>query len=273
MPNCFIIMPISTPDTLVPVFNGDKDHFLHVLEHLFIPALKLCNLDPIPPIAEGSDLIHAEIIKNLEKADLVLCDASSLNANVFFELGIRTALNKPVSIVRDDNTPKIPFDMTVINHHTYQSAIQLWDIEKQVKGLANHIQKCLERSAGSNMLWKYFGISTRGSLGTVKGGVEEKVDMLTLQLEGLTRQLNEDRPLNPLLSPAEHSKEIQVRVQNIIHKQAGLLGIPVLTMDGPHDDGVVSIFPSRQVDADKRKLLSDSVTRLGMELRWVQPIR
>ena len=49
----------------------------------------------MPPTASGSDLIHAKIIKNLETADLVLCDMSALNPNVFFEFGMRTALNKP----------------------------------------------------------------------------------------------------------------------------------------------------------------------------------
>ena len=108
----------------MPLYSNDADHFRHVLDHLFIPALEKIKMNPIRPIAEGSDLIHAEIIKNLEKADLVLCDASCLNPNVFYELGIRTALDKPVAIVRDDMTPKIPFDTTIINHHTYESALR-----------------------------------------------------------------------------------------------------------------------------------------------------
>jgi nucleoside 2-deoxyribosyltransferase len=116
-------MPISTPEHLVPKYSGDKDHFFHVLEHLFVPAVERNKFNAVRPIAEGSDVIHAEIIKNLEKADLVLCDASSLNANVFYELGIRTALDKPVCIVRDELTPKIPFDTTIINHHVYESSL------------------------------------------------------------------------------------------------------------------------------------------------------
>ncbi len=111
MPDCFIIMPITTPELFVPLYSGDKLHFHHVLEHLFIPALEKNKFNPIRPIAEGSDVIHAEIIKNLEKADLVLCDASCLNPNVFYELGIRTALDKPVCIVKDEITQKIPFDI------------------------------------------------------------------------------------------------------------------------------------------------------------------
>jgi len=89
-------MPISTPKHLVGSYSGGEDHFIHVLDHLFVPAIEKVGLNPIPPIAEGSDIIHARIIENIEKTDLILCDMSTLNPNVFFELGIRTAVDKPV---------------------------------------------------------------------------------------------------------------------------------------------------------------------------------
>ena len=87
MSKCFIIMPITTPEATVPRYGGDADHFEHVLDHLFVPAVERAGYEPIPPIAEGSDLIHARIITNLDEADLVLCDMSCLNPNVFLSLG------------------------------------------------------------------------------------------------------------------------------------------------------------------------------------------
>ena len=36
MANCFIVMPITTPETLAPSYGNDREHFLHVLEHLFV---------------------------------------------------------------------------------------------------------------------------------------------------------------------------------------------------------------------------------------------
>jgi len=117
--HCFIIMPITTPDNMVDQYehSGGKDHFKHVLDCLFVPAVKEAGYEPIPPTTKGSDIIHAGIIQNLETADLVLCDMSSLNPNVFFEFGIRTSLNKPVCVVKDDLTKKVPFDTGIINHH------------------------------------------------------------------------------------------------------------------------------------------------------------
>src|SRR5947207_1642478 len=118
MRNCFIIMPISTPEPFVNLYGGDTTHFQHVLDYLFKPAINKVGLTPVPPIMEGSDIIHAEIIKKIEEAELVLCDISTLNANVFFELGIRTALDKPICIVKDNLTIVTPFDTSIINHHS-----------------------------------------------------------------------------------------------------------------------------------------------------------
>ena len=119
MATCFVIMPVTTPDHFLSAYNNDGAHFHHVLEHLFRPALEQLDFEVISPVAIGADLIHAEIIRNLETADLVLCDMSIVNPNVFFELGVRTALNRPVCLVKDDATERVPFDTGIINFHTY----------------------------------------------------------------------------------------------------------------------------------------------------------
>jgi hypothetical protein len=45
-----------------------------VLEHLFIPSIEKAGYKPIPPKVKGDKIIHAEIIKNIENADYLLCD-------------------------------------------------------------------------------------------------------------------------------------------------------------------------------------------------------
>lgn len=158
MPDCFIVMPITTYEP--EKYSNDQDHFKHVLDFLFIPAIEKAGFNAIPPSAEGGDIIHGEIIKNIQHADLVLCDMSSLNANVFFELGIRTAVNKSVCLVKDDATPKVPFDISIINHHTYISALNPWTLEKQIEALSNHIIKSAQKSDGKNSMWNYFSLSS-----------------------------------------------------------------------------------------------------------------
>ncbi len=158
---CFIIMPVSTPPELVSVYKEDSDHFQHVMEHLFIPAIKEAGFEPILPITEGSDIIHGHIISNLEYSDLVLCDMSTNNPNVFFEFGIRTALNKPVCVVKDRFAEKVPFDVVPINYHIYSPDWSPWKLENQIDKLAKHIKNSFSGNENCNPLWKYFGTNTQ----------------------------------------------------------------------------------------------------------------
>ena len=133
---CFIIMPITTPSTMLDNYRDGNKHFEHVLNCLFEPAVKEAGYKPIQPKAKGSDLIQAEIVKSLETSDLVLCDVSCLNPNVFFEFGMRTALNKAVCIVKDELTTHVPFDTGILNYHEYKSSIEPWELPSEIKKLA-----------------------------------------------------------------------------------------------------------------------------------------
>ncbi len=198
---CFIIMPISTPEMYIDKYRDREDHFKHVLECLFIPSIKEAGYEPIPPVAKGSDLIHAEIIKNLEQADLVLCDMSCLNPNVFFEWGIRTALNKPVCILRDEIPIKVPFDTGILNFEQYKSTLEPWELPGEIKKVSEHAKTSLERSKGENTLWKYFGIKSEARPITGKTGSDDKIDMLMMQFEALQRQLKtQRRPISNMIN-------------------------------------------------------------------------
>lgn len=190
---CFIIMPITTPKSLISKYSGGENHFAHVLDQIFIPAIEKSNLDPIPPKAAGSGLIQADIIKNLETADLVLCDMSTLNPNVFFEFGIRTALNKPVSLVVDDKTPDIPFDSSMIHHHEYKSALQNWTHKEDISSLSDHINESLKKSKKENSLWKYFGLSSFAHSVELKEGEQARWSYLIKQIESLKEKIEGPR--------------------------------------------------------------------------------
>jgi hypothetical protein len=182
---CFIIMPITTPENLRTEYKGDPNHFSHVLDHLFIPALKNAGFDPIPPKSIGSDVIQAEIIKHLASSELVLCDMSILNPNVFFEFGIRTALNKPVALVVDDKTEKVPFDTSIINFHRYKSSLDIWSLTDETNALAKHIGAAYTKTKDYNALWKYFGVAQIGVFKPEEASMGEKIDLLMKEVASL----------------------------------------------------------------------------------------
>jgi len=147
-------MPITTPSVEVERYRGDDKHFLHVLEGLFIPAVEKAGFIPMLPIVQGSLFIHAEIMNRLVTANLVLCDISCVNPNVFFELGIRTALNKPVAIVKDHMTTHVPFDTAVIAYLEYNSSPEMWSSDQSLGKLVNHIKATNVNSGSINSLWQ-----------------------------------------------------------------------------------------------------------------------
>lgn len=157
---CFVAMPITTPERYAETLR-DPDHFLHVLDHLFTPALQAAGLTVIPPTATGTVMIQAEIIRNLEEADFVLFDLSSLNPNVFFELGIRTSLDRPAIHVKDNLTEQIPFDLNTVNTFTYDSSLTPWTLSAQVQRLTEHVKKAASGGSAGNSMWRYFGLTRR----------------------------------------------------------------------------------------------------------------
>jgi len=183
-PNCFIIMPITVPESMVDTYRDGKDHFRHVLDTLFFPAVEQAGLKPIPPKVKGGEVIHAEIIKNLDSQKLVLGDMSTLNANVFYELGIRTAVNKPVCLVKDDVTENVPFDTGIINYHTYASALDGWAVEKERDDLTTHITNTLEKGGDVNAMWKYFGVKLHAAA-MEAGTVGDQLALISRQIEQL----------------------------------------------------------------------------------------
>ena len=183
-------MPITTPDSMVEQYSGGEDHFKHVLNVLFIPAIEKAGFKPVPPIAKGAEIIMPEIITNLETADIVLCDMSCLNANVFFEFGIRTSLNKPVCLVKDELTAKVPFDTSPQNHGEYNSLLESWEIDKEIDKLSAHLTESVKSSNGFNTLWKYLGIKFQSDPYNSADGSVDKLDIIMLQLDAMKPKLD-----------------------------------------------------------------------------------
>lgn len=111
---CFIVCPISEKET------ETRDRSDQLLEYLLEPVCKelsfeVIRIDKLP----HNNSITNEIFKFLNEADLVIGDTTDDNPNCFYEIGYRTALQKPIILVRE-NGSKLPFDVAGINTYTYQ---------------------------------------------------------------------------------------------------------------------------------------------------------
>ncbi|MDR2581301.1 MAG: nucleoside 2-deoxyribosyltransferase [Fibromonadaceae bacterium] len=58
----------------------------------------------------GIGIVSEKIYKGIEEADVVIADTKWRNPNVFYEIGLAHALNKPV-ILMNPKEKKLPFDL------------------------------------------------------------------------------------------------------------------------------------------------------------------
>lgn len=189
-------MPITTPEHLVPRYKNDPDHFAHVLEFLIRPALVAAGFEVVEPSMRQGEFIHAEVIKNLMQCNLVLCDVSIQNANVFMELGIRTVLDRPVALMRDEFAEKVPFDIQIIGHHVYKSDLVQWVAHDEIPKLSQFAESVFEKSDNKNALWQGLG-ATAGPFGMIVDEVvrryEEMQDPLARVVQRIVKLCTKHR--------------------------------------------------------------------------------
>ncbi|RBN49812.1 RNA helicase [Flavobacterium psychrolimnae] len=136
---CGIIMPIaSNPDY-------PNEHWKEVLL-ILSEAISQTEFEPrlvSDDVAIG--LIHDRIVNNIYSDDIVVCDVSSKNPNVMFELGMRLAFDKPTIIIKDEKTG-YSFDTGVIEHINYPSSLRFNQIVEFKLELIKRINATYEKS-------------------------------------------------------------------------------------------------------------------------------
>lgn len=143
---CFVIMPISDPD------GYNTGHFLKVYKYIFKPAIEKAGFKAHRiDLEKSSNLIQERIIKQLIEAPMVLCDLSSRNPNVLFELGMRQAFDKPVVLVKDNQTERI-FDISGLSTTDYRSGCIVDEVEADVEAIAQAIKETKEDSHFNSLI-------------------------------------------------------------------------------------------------------------------------
>lgn len=129
-PICFVLMPISD------VHGYEPGHFARVYEHLLKPAIIAAGYTPVrADDAVKTDYIVVGIIQKIVESEMVICDFSARNPNVMYELGIRHAFNKPVTLVKDRRTEKV-FDIQGLRYTEYDESLRIDSVQKDIAKMA-----------------------------------------------------------------------------------------------------------------------------------------
>lgn len=115
MEECFVIMPIGDHP------SHSKGHFKRIYEDILKPAIEDAGFRAYRADDNGgSQNIQIDIIKKIIEAPMAICDLSTRNPNVLFELGVRQAFDKPVALIQEIGTERI-FDISTFNTADYRS--------------------------------------------------------------------------------------------------------------------------------------------------------
>lgn len=156
---CFVIMPISDVD------GYPKGHFNRVYDYIIVPACKQEGYEPIRADATSkSNVIIVDILRNILECDMAICDLSSRNPNVFYELGFRQAFNMKTVLMKDEQTDR-PFDVSTIRSINYESSLRIDLVNKAITELTKALKETNEMSEKEpNSLLKLLSIDNPAKL-------------------------------------------------------------------------------------------------------------
>ncbi len=157
---CFVIMPFSGTDSC------SKKQWTNIYTNLFKKTIEEAGMGyecRRSSATRGS--IIKSIIKDLDSSYIVLADLTDQNPNVFYELGIRHALQPRTILVAQDRK-YIPFDLRGYANHIYdwQSTAGRKKFRRKIIEILKDIDKDSERSDNPvSDFFFFFSFPTEGA--------------------------------------------------------------------------------------------------------------
>lgn len=124
---CFVMQPFAAP-------------LGTYYESIFKPAIVQAGLDPIRADGNifGPGKIIDQIWRGIGSATVLIAELTTRNPNVFYELGLAHALQKPVILV-SSNDEDVPFDLRHLRYIKYDKEDPFWG-QKLIDKIADSIK-------------------------------------------------------------------------------------------------------------------------------------
>lgn len=123
---CFVIMPFSKT-----VGEHDEEYwtiYFNMIKRIMEDEGYSCTRSEVGPYK-----LFSNIVKNIEDSDVVIAVLTDLNANVWYELGVRHTLKKGTIMLMQEGQ-KVPFDVNDFGINFYKDSIGLeQSIKKSIK--------------------------------------------------------------------------------------------------------------------------------------------
>lgn len=187
---CFAIMPISDVST------HPTGHFSHVYNNIIKPACEKAGYTASrADEVKAANLIQLDILRKLIDAPVAICDLSTRNPNVLFELGIRQAFDKPVVLIQEEGTQPI-FDISGLRYLSYSKDMKYHEVLKIQEELSNAILETLKEHK-------------------LKNNVNSIVNLLALKSPAKLPELKENKESLAIEALLSEIRNLRTEVQSI----------------------------------------------------------
>jgi len=148
-------MPFTVRDADLPRYYNDANHWNEVYTGIIAPAVKEAGLVSARDDEDATTrLITENIWRKIEEADVVLCDLSAHNPNVYLELGWALRADKRFVLVKDDVT-QFNFDLNQFYTYQYSHRLQPSLVRRCISELADVLKATLaDEKRGYSMVTK-----------------------------------------------------------------------------------------------------------------------
>lgn len=176
-------MPISDCESY------STGHFGRVYEHVIRPACEQAGFTPIrADEIMTTNYIALDIIKHIISSEMAICDLSSRNPNVLYELGIRQAFNLPVTLIKDKITSRI-FDIQGFRDIEYDETLRIDNVQDTIDELSEVLKNTYQNTHEVNSLISLLGIEPAKLSGKKK--ISGETELLLNSILGLEKRLSE----------------------------------------------------------------------------------
>ncbi len=191
-------MPISDSE---PYETG---HFKRVYEYIIKPAVIKAGFEPIrADDVLNTNYIAIDIIRKIINAEMAVCDLSSRNPNVLYELGIRQAFDLPVTFLKDTITNRV-FDIQGFRDIEYDETLRIDNVETSIELLSETIKNTYnsKQSEEVNSLISLLGIqaakiSTKHEITTDTELILNTLEMLGSRMIKIENSIQLSKPIVP----------------------------------------------------------------------------
>lgn len=186
--DCFIIMPIADHA------DYKQGHFKRVYEDIFKPACISAGYRPVrADDTKQANLIQLDILQKLLESPMAICDLSTRNPNVLFELGLRQAFDKPTILVQEEGTPKI-FDINIFRYVEYRNGLDYRDVladQKAIEEVLKETKQAVSDGKSVNSIIKLLSMTSPAALQDSSNfGEKEYFELFMSELKNIKNSIN-----------------------------------------------------------------------------------